>query len=105
MSHTDLIPANLLVEDGRLTGVLDTGGLAAADPALDLVVAWHLLDAGPREALRRATVDSDLRWARGAAWAFAQAICLVWYYERSHPAMADLGRSTLSRLLADGPRG
>ncbi|MCU1592775.1 MAG: aminoglycoside phosphotransferase, partial [Frankiales bacterium] len=37
MTHGDLTPANLLVDDGRLAGVLDTGGFAAADPALDLV--------------------------------------------------------------------
>ena len=44
MSHGDLIPANLLTAQGRLTGVLDTAGFAPADPALDLVTAWHLLD-------------------------------------------------------------
>ena len=50
MSHTDLIPGNLLVESGRLVGVLDGGGFGPADPALDLVAGWHLLDAGPRDA-------------------------------------------------------
>ena len=44
MSHGDLTPPNVLVGDGRLAGVLDGGGFAPADPALDLVSAWHLLD-------------------------------------------------------------
>jgi len=26
---------------------------------------------------------------------------LVWYYRESNPVMADLGRSTMNRLLAD----
>jgi len=39
MSHTDLIPGNLLVDGGRLVGVVDSGDFRAADPALDLVVA------------------------------------------------------------------
>ena len=30
MSHGDLIPANLLTAEGRVTGVLDTGGFAPA---------------------------------------------------------------------------
>lgn len=44
MSHTDLTPPNILVRRGRLAGVLDTGGFASADPALDLVSAWHVLN-------------------------------------------------------------
>lgn len=101
MSHRDLIPANLLVDGTRLVGVLDTGSFSPADPALDLVVAWHALDAPRRKLLRDHLECSDLEWERGAAWAFAQAIGLVWYYETSNPMMAELGRSTLQRLLDD----
>jgi aminoglycoside phosphotransferase (APT) family kinase protein len=60
MTHRDLIPGNVLVARGRLAGVLDVGGLAAADPALDLVAAWHQLDAGPRELLRADLGCDDL---------------------------------------------
>src|SRR5262249_18233490 len=72
MTHGDLIPGNVLVAGGRLSGVLDVGGMGPADPALDLVSAWHLLDAGPRQALRTALGCDDLEWARGRAWAFEQ---------------------------------
>ena len=48
MSHGDLIPGNVLVRGARLVGVLDVGGFGPADPALDLVAAWHLLEQGPR---------------------------------------------------------
>ena len=51
MTHGDLVPGNVLVCDGRLAGVIDVGGLGPADPALDLVGAWHLLEAGPRQVL------------------------------------------------------
>src|SRR5690606_30626499 len=101
MSHRDLIPANLLTAQGRLTGVLDSGGFSPADPALDLVGAWHLLDAERRTRLRERLGSSDLEWERGAAWAFVQAIGLVWYYEHTNRTMAELGRSTLRRLLED----
>lgn len=46
MSHTDLIPGNLLVRGDQLAGVVDSGDFRAADPALDLVAAWHLLEDG-----------------------------------------------------------
>ena len=100
MCHGDLTPLNVLVESGRLVGVLDTGGYAAADPALDLVSAWHLLDAEPREKVRRALDCSDVQWQRGMAWALQQAIGAVWYYATSNPVMSQWARRTLDRLLA-----
>jgi aminoglycoside phosphotransferase (APT) family kinase protein len=101
MSHGDLIPANLLVRDGRLTGVLDGGGFGPADPSLDLVAGWHLLDAEAREVLRASLGCGRIEWSRGKAWAFVQAMGLVWYYRESIPRMSDLGRSTLARILDD----
>ena len=100
MSHRDLIPANLLARGGRLAGVLDSGGFGPADPSLDLVAAWHLLDDRPRTALRSELECDDLEWSRGAAWALQQAMGLVWYYRESNPAMSELGASTLRRIMA-----
>jgi aminoglycoside phosphotransferase (APT) family kinase protein len=81
MVHGDLVPGNVLVG------------------------AWHLFDAGPRQALREDLDCGDLDWERGRAWAFQQAIGLVWYYAETNPAMSRLGRSTLARLVADESRG
>jgi aminoglycoside phosphotransferase (APT) family kinase protein len=99
MCHGDLIPPNVLVHGGRLMGLLDGGGFAAADPALDLVSAWHLLDAAPRATLREALGCSDVQWLRGMAWAFEQALGVVWYYVESNPVMSAWGRRTVERLL------
>ena len=101
MSHKDLIPGNILINSGRLAGILDTGGFGPADPALDLVAAWHMLDTSRRNAFRDRLAITDVEWSRGAAWAYAQAIGLVWYYTDSNPTMSALGRSTLKRLLTD----
>jgi aminoglycoside phosphotransferase (APT) family kinase protein len=101
MCHRDLTPMNMLVRDERLVGVLDSGGFGPADPALDLVAVWHLFDRERRETVRTHLGSSEIEWRRGAAWAFQQAIGLAWYYRRSNPIMSALGRSTLSRLLAD----
>lgn len=99
MSHGDLIPGNVLVAGDRLGGVLDTGGFGPADPALDLISAWHLLQPGPRNVLRRALACDDLEWERGKAWAFEQAMGLVWYYVETNPKMSSMGRRTLDRIL------
>lgn len=101
MSHRDLTPPNLLVESGRLAGVLDSGSFGPADPALDLVAAWHLFDARRRERLRDALDVDEVEWLRGSAWAFQQAMGLGWYYAASNPTMSALGLSTVRRLLED----
>ncbi|MGW4962626.1 aminoglycoside phosphotransferase family protein [Nonomuraea sp. NPDC004186] len=104
MTHSDLIPGNVLVSAGRLAGVLDVGGFGPADPALDLVSAWHLLEAGPRQVLRLDLGCDDLEWERGKAWAFQQAMGLVWYYLDTNPPMSRMGRRTLDRILSSGSR-
>jgi aminoglycoside phosphotransferase (APT) family kinase protein len=101
MTHGDLIPGNVLVSNGHLAGIIDVGGVGPADSALDLVGAWHLLDAGPRRALREALDCSDLEWERGKAWSFEQSMGAVWYYVDSNPAMSGMGRRTLERILND----
>lgn len=105
MSHRDLTPFNLLVAehegDTRLAGVLDGGDFGPADPALDLVAAWHLFDAPGRHLLREGLAVDDLEWRRGAGWALQQALGLGWYYAESNPRMSALGISTVGRVLAD----
>lgn len=103
MTHGDLIPGNVLVSDGRLAGIIDVGGLGPADPALDLVAAWHLLELTPRQVLRDDLGCDDLEWERGKAWAFEQAAGLVWYYLDSNPVMSRMGLRTLQRILSDEP--
>jgi aminoglycoside phosphotransferase (APT) family kinase protein len=104
MTHGDLIPGNVLVAKGRLAGVIDVGGLGAADPALDLVGAWHLLEKNPRQVLRERLGCDDLEWERGKAWAFEQSMGVVWYYLDTNPAMSYMGLRTLGRILAAGTR-
>jgi aminoglycoside phosphotransferase (APT) family kinase protein len=44
--HGDLHPANVVVADGTLAGIVDFGALFAGDPAWDLGAAWLLLPQG-----------------------------------------------------------
>ena len=103
MSHGDLTPSNVLVTDGRLAGLLDCGGFGPADPALDLIAGWHLLDDEPRAAFRARLNPDDLEWERSKAWAFEQSIAAVWYYDQTNPAMSTMGRRTLRRIVSTMP--
>jgi aminoglycoside phosphotransferase (APT) family kinase protein len=98
--HGDLHPANLLVEHGRLSAVIDFGDITAGDPAGDLSVAWMLLPADARPRLRRAygAVDDDT-WARARGWALCLAVTFV-ADAADHPVVAAIGRRTLTAVLS-----
>ena len=53
--HGDLHPANILVADGQVSGVIDFGDITAGDPANDLSVAWMLLRSAAMTASGRPT--------------------------------------------------
>ncbi|MCX4767863.1 phosphotransferase [Streptomyces sp. NBC_01275] len=69
--HGDFHTGNLLTVDGRLSAVIDFGGLGIGDPACDLTIAFTLMSAGPRAAFRAALGVNDATWTRGRGWALA----------------------------------
>ncbi|MFI1465071.1 aminoglycoside phosphotransferase family protein [Nocardia carnea] len=68
--HGDLHPANVVVSDGTLSGIVDFGDLFAGDPAWDLAAAWVLLPAGADARFFDVYAHADeaaIRRARGLA--------------------------------------
>ena len=98
--HGDLMPGNLLVDQGRLSAVIDFGGLGVGDPACDLQIAWNLFT-GDSEAYRAAVANRRATWIHGRGWALSVALLQLPYYETSNPAMAGIARSTINAVLAD----
>ncbi|WP_430503127.1 aminoglycoside phosphotransferase family protein [Micromonospora trifolii] len=97
--HADLMPGNLLVRDGRLAAVIDLGTANVGDPAVDLMPAWNMFDAGSRDTYRQALGVDDATWERGRGWALSQAINALPYYVDTNPVMADIARRTLLAVL------
>jgi aminoglycoside phosphotransferase (APT) family kinase protein len=108
--HGDLHPANILVNDGQVSGVIDFGDITAGDPAGDLSVAWMLLPldchAGFWSAYQAAggggRADDALR-ARARGWALNLAIAFLAHSE-DNPVLRDVGRRTLRAVLEDQRR-
>ncbi|GIM94760.1 aminoglycoside phosphotransferase family protein [Paractinoplanes toevensis] len=69
--HGDFHTGNLLAEGGRVSTVIDFGGLGAGDPAKDMMMAFTLLGPAPRATFREALAVDDATWARGRGWALA----------------------------------
>jgi aminoglycoside phosphotransferase (APT) family kinase protein len=72
--HGDVGAANLLVDKGRLSAVIDFGGLAVGDPACDLTIAWTFFSGQSREAFRARLPVDGATWARGRGWALWKAL-------------------------------
>lgn len=97
--HGDLHPANLLVDAGRLSAVIDFGDLNAGDPATDWAAGWMLLPAAAHGAFRDAAggVDDD-GWARAKAWALSIGAA-TFANSADNPLMHDMGEAILARVL------
>lgn len=82
--HADLGESNLLVDDGRLAGVIDWSDAHVGDPAQDL--SWFVQTLGPdgaRAALAGyrppEDTDADTLWRRAVAHATVQPVHAVLY--------------------------
>ena len=103
-SHGDLLPGNLLVEEGRLSAVIDWGGFGLADPALDLMPAWNAMDEGGRARFRKGLGVDDVAWARSRGWALQQAVLALPYYWDTNPGMVAQASYALEQLLSPSSR-
>ena len=101
--HGDLHPANILVNDGQVSGVIDFGDITAGDPASDLSVAWMLLPPGLHASFWSAYQAAggragDALRARARGWALNLAIVFLAHSE-DNPVIRQVGRRTLSTVL------
>jgi aminoglycoside phosphotransferase (APT) family kinase protein len=100
--HGDLDSRNLLVENGRLSGVIDFGGLGVGDPASDVMVAWKVLSADTRDIFRTALSVDEATWARSRGWALSQAlIALAYYTLETNPTLVLEAQRWMAEVLAD----
>jgi aminoglycoside phosphotransferase (APT) family kinase protein len=107
--HGDLHPANVVVADGTLAGVVDFGDLFAGDPAVDLAAAWVLLPAGAAARFFAAYAAADegtVRRARGLAALKSLFLMLMGQngdlgLPGGKPAWGPAGRAALDRVLGE----
>ncbi|HEY1178026.1 MAG TPA: aminoglycoside phosphotransferase family protein [Phytomonospora sp.] len=102
--HGDMHNGNLLTVGGRLSAVIDFGGLGAGDPACDLVVAWTLFEGEAREVFRSALDVDDATWARGRGWAVSTGLSAYVSYAATRPSVAANTSRQIRWALSDRPR-
>ncbi|MCI2240442.1 phosphotransferase [Paenibacillus sp. TRM 82003] len=107
--HGDLHPANVVVADGALVGVVDFGDLFAGDPAVDLAAAWVLLPQGAAGRFFTAYAqagEATIRRARGLAALKGLFLMLMGQngdrgLPGGKPAWGPVGRRALDRVLIE----
>ena len=75
--HGDVSLGNLLLQQGRLSSVIDFGQLGVGDPACDLALAWTLFGRDSREAFRSMLAFDAGTWARGRGWTLWKALIVA----------------------------
>jgi aminoglycoside phosphotransferase (APT) family kinase protein len=97
--HGDLHPANILVNAGRISAVIDFGDLTSGDPATDLSVAWMLFPAAERAIFWQAYGHADDHTrARAHGWALSLALVFL-THSADNPLMARIGEHTFREVL------
>jgi aminoglycoside phosphotransferase (APT) family kinase protein len=97
--HGDVAVANLLVQDGRLSAVIDFGCSAVGDPACDTVIAWTFFSGSSREAFRNKLPVEPGAWTRGRGWALWKALILIAGYRTTDEGKANEARRILTEVL------
>jgi aminoglycoside phosphotransferase (APT) family kinase protein len=101
--HGDLLPGNVLVRGGRLTGIIDWSAAGVGDPACEAMLAWSL-PPDARAAYRAALDLDDATWARARGWCVEQAVAFIPYYADTIPDGVSAARRRLDAVLDDhGP--
>ena len=96
--HADLLPGNILISRGRLSGIIDWSGAGVGDPACEAMVAWSLPPRA-RRLFRRTLGFDDATWARARAWVVEQTVFYIPYYAGSLPHAVDQARARLDEAL------
>jgi aminoglycoside phosphotransferase (APT) family kinase protein len=98
--HTDLLRPNLLVDNGRLSAVIDFGGIGVGDPAADVIAAWSVFGPAGRATFRAALDVDDGTWSRARGFALHQAAAIIPYYRETNPGFVTLAQRTIEEVLA-----
>ncbi|MBX3710165.1 MAG: aminoglycoside phosphotransferase family protein [Gammaproteobacteria bacterium] len=100
--HGDFLPGNILIQDNRLSAVLDFSDVGIGDPACDLIIAWALLNPHSRKFFRDNLEGIDhSTWERGRGWALSIALIMLPYYMHSNPVLATLARRMIENVLSE----
>ena len=99
--HGDLLPTNLLAQNGKLSAVIDFGLCGIGDPACDLIAAWSIFSADARKVFRDKIAVDEATWMRGRGWALSIALIIIPYYQTSNPLLTAIARRMINEIVSE----
>lgn len=97
--HSDLHYGNLLIENGKLTAVIDFGMMGIGDPAADYIAAWSLFDFKSRLKFKEKLQIDEITFARARALALSIAVTIIPYYKDTNPSLTKVAKRIIKEIL------
>lgn len=98
--HGDLLPGNILLRGGRLSGIIDWSAAGLGDPACEAMLAWFL-PPDARRVYRQAVGFDNATWARARGWVVEQTAMFIPYYAKTIPEAVAAATERLRAVLDD----
>lgn len=99
--HGDIAWGNLLVQEGKLSAVIDFGTSGVGDPACDLAITWILFRGESRTLFREALPFGAGTWARGRAWTLWKALITLEDHRHSNLEESAEKAAEARRVIAE----
>lgn len=99
--HGDLLPANILTQEGNLSAVIDFGSFGIGDPACDLIAAWSIFSSDTRNVFRETLQVDYATWMRGKGWALSIGLIILPYYQNTNPGLVAIGNRLINEVMQD----
>ncbi|SFS57199.1 aminoglycoside phosphotransferase family protein [Paenibacillus sp. BC26] len=99
--HGDIHAGNLLIEQGRISAVIDFGCMGLGDPACDMLFAWSILTGETRPIFQAELQPDDATWARGRGYALSMGLIALPYYKDTNPVFASVAKRIINEVLTD----
>ncbi|MFF5078305.1 aminoglycoside phosphotransferase family protein [Actinoplanes sp. NPDC000266] len=99
--HGDFHIGNVLTRQGRVSAVIDFGGLGAGDPARDMMMAYTLMSGSSRPVFREALGVDGATWARGRGWALTAGLNAYCSYAATDARVAALTTRQITETVKD----
>jgi aminoglycoside phosphotransferase (APT) family kinase protein len=99
--HGDIAVGNLLMNNGKLSAVIDFGCLGVGDPACDLVIAWTFFKGEARDTFKAIlSLDNDT-WLRAMGWALWKALIVCAEICGGDPKEKENSWKIINEIVAD----
>ncbi len=99
--HGDIAPGNLLVQDGKLSAVIDFGILGVGDPSCDAAMAWTFFDHESRTVFKDVLKMDEGTWNRARGWAMWKALIIYEDYKNSDSMKLKEAYNVIQTIIED----